>query len=1275
MLPRPFAFFALCLAAGSFSPGLTVAESSQSPNQSFERAEDYTFKPFYGGSNLKVALAETPAPTGCPALEIRAECPRDNAGVDVSWTFPATNLDGRTFSLQLQAPDGPATYFRAVFLDETGKQVGRNTFFGVGGSDWRTVKVSADGTAGGTIEPPDPAPGRKIAGITLQFCGNPSKPVHVLISDFAETTSTLSASETVTPPKTTAPASTSLKLSAGPSQSFESRDNYLVKPYYGAANLRVSEVEIPGTPARRAVEIEADCPQDNAGVEVAWTFPPTALDGKTFSFQIQTPKGPVPYVRARFLDESGKQISRNNYFGTGGENWRTVNVAVDGKAGGSIEPPNLAPGQKVAGITLQFCGTAGKPLHLRIAEFTDSTGKVTVAAPAPARPAVNVLAEAKLTPTAGPSQNFESKETYQIKPYYGASNLRILELEKPGPTGRPALDLQADCPGESAGFEVMWTFPPTILDDKILSLHILAPEGPVSYFRALFLDENGRQISRNNFFGVGGADWRAVNVAINGKTGAASVEPAAPAPGQKVAGIVLQICGKAGKPVHAVISDFGIAGESSAKRAEPIAADVAPTVSKGDVAIWLNPAKGYRLDQVRIGELQFERNFASMYPRFTFTDTAGKRLIVDGDDPGFTVKAKQEGKDKITVRYSRDGTAIELVYSTTTVPRCDINVLEEGNLKLVALGTDKMLGVEITRNDYGILPDGQLYHRLDGKPPRSFKRSGNGDNSVPNFGAAKLGNRVVYYKPLTASQQMNMAIEKADNTELLWFGGNLFFRPSKAKNPALKLCHPTLAWQLETAGDVNQDGEVDWVDCGIAYRDRYLKKNPHLDPSVRNSLKLYHGIPGDTYEQLARTAEKMDYCSTLWWVKGAMETLIRPGTECHPYTITPDPTRGDRAGLRERYASADAHVGLYYGHDYLDNENKDWPTELVKLNEEEQPFAYYKHDTHQLLYKDNVRGMATGLLQKHYDEILRVCGLTKGDPIMLDTFTAYGREGYHPDFPATAQIETETKRELARYLKEVKGLTVAGEGVIEGTEDMIDFGAILLDYHKYESAKPWNQPIGQEEITPLLSIIYHGRTYTGISWYEYRNPDPNWAASLIHSSCMWQWSTGHYPDNMYAFGARMFFNQNIAWIANADAEIVDIDHSTSEFRIRFSNGNTIWTDPVNRSWRLEANGVMYDGFTPFNDRGVMAILKQGDFDVTLPVKEMLEILPSQPDREQLDVKIEPTADGRVRVHGNFSRIPWQMAWLHKPSGQTEEIVEMRPAPPVLMLRRVQVTGY
>jgi len=132
-----------------------------------------------------------------------------------------------------------------------------------------------------------------------------------------------------------------------------------------------------------------------------------------------------------------------------------------------------------------------------------------------------------------------------------------------------------------------------------------------------------------------------------------------------------------------------------------------------------------------------------------------------------------------------------------------------------------------------------------------------------------------------------------------------------------------------------------------------------------------------------------------------------------------------------------------------------------------------------------------------------------------------------------------------------------------------------------------------------------------------------------------------------------------------------MEHNGTEYTYTFDNGSKLAVDPEQKKYWLEEGGVRYDGFTPFNNKGVMAIIRQGDFDLVLPVKEMLEIIPSQPHRDKLLEKVAITkeADGRIRVRGNFSQFPFKVVLYDK-----NETMEWVDATPVLMLRRAGASG-
>lgn len=873
-----------------------------------------------------------------------------------------------------------------------------------------------------------------------------------------------------------------------------------------------------------------------------------------------------------------------------------------------------------------------------------------------------------------PAQRFAKPEDYRLEPLRGKAAPEAFDEDKRGPTGFISLRVSAPCPVDNSGARLSWSFPPSVMDGQTFGLYVRTMGEPLNYLTVRFLGVDGKSVCRHTYFGVASENaWQRLTFVVGGKGRADYFEAQNGSkdekdfePGQLIAGIALELGGAAGKRVQVQVSDFSAETAAVTQRGPALPAS-APTLTAGDNALWLDAQRQYALAGIKFLGRVCVPSPASAYPSLQVVDAEGKTLTWAAGEPGWSVSLGERNAGSMAVLYSRDGTTISLTWSVSAdAIRCESAVVAEGRLKAASVGAEQIIGLALDKDDYAIAPDGTLMRPAPGADAK-FSWWGQGDNVIPNFVAVRSGDRIVYYKPESFAQRMFIRADETDKGPMAWMGGALYFRPQGFKNPATKLAHSQLAWKIESAGDVNRDGAVDWVDCGLAYRDRYIKPNRDKSAWLRDSYRLYHQVM-EPYTELAATIERLDFATGCWWVKGAMVCGIETPSEGHPYAVEAFPARGDKSAVADRIRATGSRVGIYYGGDYIMGAEAGWPPELIKLDAAGGPHRYSQFraadETRPMYYKDNVRGLAAGLLKTHYERIIAAVWLKPGDPVMLDTFTAFARPGYNPDFPATAQNETEAKHEIARWLKYDKGLCVAGEAIIEGTQDVVDYGGIC--YHSAYRKEFWKSGF-PKKIVPLLTVVYHGSTLMGDSWYELRNPNPNWAASLAFCGGLWDWSSEIYPKYIYEKVARTFFNQNIFWSRVADHRLVDIDQQGTAYMLRFENGSVLYADPEKRTWWLEEGGVRYDGFTPFNNRGVMAILKQGPFDIVLPVRDMLEIIPSQPHREQLDVVISQEADGRIRVRGDFSKVPWTLPTLRNVDGK--KVRGTTDAAPVLMLRK------
>lgn len=664
------------------------------------------------------------------------------------------------------------------------------------------------------------------------------------------------------------------------------------------------------------------------------------------------------------------------------------------------------------------------------------------------------------------------------------------------------------------------------------------------------------------------------------------------------------------------------------------------------------------------------------FPTFVVLTPEGKQVRLAASDAAWRTTMTTE-REARRVQYAANGLRVRLSYLADR-DRLHVvaAVLAEGDYKLIAIdGTP--LGPVLWPNEApNYLIDGSGW-LVKPRPPKKLERrwDANSDNMIggattAGFISLREPDRIVTVKPLTFSHWLGWTATPGDTMTTVAIQAGLYFRPPDTINPQTKLCHQALALRLETCGDVNQDRAVDWVDAGIAYRQRYLK--PHVKPCrrvrLRDAFRVYHQVHAGYPNMAAATRglDQIDFADGIWWCKGLMKFADEKDSESHPYTVARREGFSDLAQVKLQMDKAGQWMGLYYGHDYISLLQGDWPDEFIKRDPQGNPQKYYSNK----YYKDNVRSVASGAVFRHYDEIIQACDLHPGDPIMLDTFTAFARPGYHPDFPATAELETQAKHDIARYLHD-QGLIVAGEGIIEGTQDVVDYGAYAMRAYEFD----WRAKDGVQHV-PMLPVVFQGASYYGSGWYEFRQPTPNWAIGLTYGVGYWDWNP---QGNDFAWRryARYYFNQNLPWAMVADATVTDMAIDGPRYTVSYSNGAKLEADMAANRWVLEIRGVRYDGFTPFNARGYMAVLARDraddsaryEFDTIIPGEHRLEISPHQPLRDQISFECS-AANGQTRLRGKFGHLKWNVPILTTtPEGK--EVVQPNDVDPVLVLRKAK----
>lgn len=737
------------------------------------------------------------------------------------------------------------------------------------------------------------------------------------------------------------------------------------------------------------------------------------------------------------------------------------------------------------------------------------------------------------------------------------------------------------------------------------------------------------------------------------------------------------ICGGWPLPVHGVYQTAAagqiISGAEREILVSPLIADHYVAGTPGTPAVRLS---GTRLQDVTIGGRRY--NAGDDFPTFVVLDRSGKQLIVNPADPRWHVEV-QTREGQATATYDANGLSVQVSYQRH-LDRLHIvvRVLREGDWKLIAVGGTLMQrAVPISsRDDYLVDGAGRL---VFADVPRPIERKWDAQFDYLAAGEGVLGaafigwreqDRLVVVKPLTFSHWLAWSVRPEKGTTMMALKAGLYFRPSATTAFETKLGHDALTLRIETAGDVNGDGHVDWVDAGLAYRERYLKPNgkPGMQQRLRDAFRVYYAVHAfRNYDAAFAGLAEIDFADGIWWLKGMMEPASWQDFESHKFTVKPNARLGPLEPWKQRMTAAHQWIGPYYGHDYIVLDAGDWPDSFIKRDPRTQPFAYYKAHGTQKYYKDNVRVVATGEVFQHYEQILNTCLLQRGDPIMLDTFTGFARPGYHPDYPATAELESQAKHRIASFLRDEKRLILAAEGAMEGVQEVVDYSAVTLRAAAAVEKRIWEKHDGILRV-PMLPAVFQGATYYGAGWYELRNPGPNWAVGLVYGVSYWDWLP-QGPRYAWMRFARYYFNQNLIWAQVADAKVRDVQQDGARYTITYDNGATLWADVAANRWRLSKDGVHYDGFTPFNNRGYMAILAQGEFEITIPGEHRLEVSPQQPFREQIAFESR-SSNGQTVIRGRFGDRKWRIP-IVRTTADKKDTTGFYDADPVLVLRKVE----
>jgi len=428
----------------------------------------------------------------------------------------------------------------------------------------------------------------------------------------------------------------------------------------------------------------------------------------------------------------------------------------------------------------------------------------------------------------------------------GPGRVAVEALERRGPTGTHVLELLLEHAAPEAEGRIEWAIPAAVADDEVVSVFVRPGDRPLNRFTLALLDDAGEPISSHAFAGLPAERWTQLTFPVSAAGAADAFAPLPFKPGRKAVRIRLGCTGPHGQRIQ--ISALERRREAASQEAASLHQLL--TIRHGGTTLALEADRGFALSAGSLDGIAWETERGRAWPSFTVLDAAGKRSDVDAASPRCRGRLVTSVADEVTAEHTIDDDLVVTARYRVDErgQQVEYTVVREGGVRLV--GIEQHVGVSLGPEDYAITPRGRLLRPAAGPDAAgtaaSFTHDGQSDYQVANMTAARIGDRILFSKPLSRSNRLALMTQARGTAAVASLGGSLFFRPAGVQDPATKLVHTSLAWRFETAGDQNDDGSIDWVDCGIAYRQRYLQPNRHLSRDLRENYIYYHQVTNIT---------------------------------------------------------------------------------------------------------------------------------------------------------------------------------------------------------------------------------------------------------------------------------------------------------------------------------------------------------------------------------------------------------------------------------------------
>jgi hypothetical protein len=637
-----------------------------------------------------------------------------------------------------------------------------------------------------------------------------------------------------------------------------------------------------------------------------------------------------------------------------------------------------------------------------------------------------------------------------------------------------------------------------------------------------------------------------------------------------------------------------------------------PTIGDKRLGVRLDERRNYALAGVWVDGVEFPSGGA--FPCLELFDSSGAVHQVEADDS--RASRPERSGTTLRVRYTWPGFEADVTWRIEHgMITVSVAPVLEKDFKARGLGDGgALLTIPITAPDaentgYILRPlyAGEIDRFPPGRETVSLTYPQCWDYKCTFEALGYAGRAVIVRCPQFGCQWIAGAGD-VNGTYSLRMGLIADFRPRR-DNPGpysfwnLALVEPHLDLQIVPVGDVNGDGVCNWVDIGVAYRRKFLRRNPDPDRKLPGAMigKIdmagpYTGCPN--YSQLIEQIRSVDFAPQTWWLVGAHTP---PGYDfaVPPYADAPDPSHNGPGGydyfaLKRDAAKVGARIGLHEIFHETTPLNSDWGKVPTRIQEYGEHMGVWKGKTPSgpemwTISKALDAMLADGSLFRELDKHFRDWQVHRGDTWHWDTFTSFGgRADFSPAHPVTHGRDFRDRIEVLKGIKS-RGVRITSEGLQEGVSEFTD----CVWYAKTEPGRKPDFPGG--ESVPLVAALFQGMTYYGVGWHT--------AWDLLHGGTGFHETTGLRKIDAES----VVFGTSLPWSLIADRTVLNMTRAGDVWTVTYDDGGKLTVDLAGMtpamSWKLEAGGRTYDAdHLPPTAFGVTARREGDGYVLTYPAK-------------------------------------------------------------------------